>query len=319
MRRTLASGLGVDDHVRDVRPLEADLLLDLARARVGLVEARLRPRGRASGTRRGRRRCAGSEARAAPRRSRSGRRAVTAAAPSASTSRASRTSASGSRCVWMPVISGTAARIAVSSSSAIACASSSGSSPGSFTCSESSVRPSTSTSDEVVHLAHLPHADRGRVRPLAQVASPASGSTCTTTSASGSARLDRRLDRVGGRVALADGGAGRDGDHDVGELAAAGLPHPQPPQLDGRLQRRRSPSSAAASASAGARSISTSTLTLIRRAAASSTSTPTKSAAIGSPFGWPRARERADRRERRACRRSRSPKCSAFDASAALP
>ncbi len=34
------SGLGVDDHVGDVRPLEADLLFDLARACVRVVEAR---------------------------------------------------------------------------------------------------------------------------------------------------------------------------------------------------------------------------------------------------------------------------------------
>src|SRR4051812_46274735 len=38
--RTLASGLGVDDYVRDVRALEPDLLLDLARTGVCLVDRR---------------------------------------------------------------------------------------------------------------------------------------------------------------------------------------------------------------------------------------------------------------------------------------
>ncbi len=146
-RRTLASGLGVDDHVGDVRALEPDPLLDLARARVRLVERRRARRARASGTPRGRRRCAGSAARAA--RSPVASRTIALddrGAVGLDLARPRVASASGSRCVCTPAISGTAARIAVSSCSAIACASSSGSSPGSLTWSESSVLPSTSTS-----------------------------------------------------------------------------------------------------------------------------------------------------------------------------
>ena len=43
---------------------------------------------------------------------------------------------------------------------------------------------------------------------------------------------DRGLDRVGGAVALDDRLAGRDGDHRVGEVVAAGLPQAQAAQLD---------------------------------------------------------------------------------------
>ena len=62
-------------------------------------------------------------------------------------------------------------------------------------------------------------------------ASSSVGSTWTTTSVSGSARCDRLLDRVGRGVALPDRGARRDGDHDVGEVAARRRADPQPPQL----------------------------------------------------------------------------------------
>ena len=54
-------------------------------------------------------------------------------------------------------------------------------------------------------------------------ASEAAGSTWTTTSLPGSTRCDGVLDAVGGGVALADDGAGRHADHDVGERAPAGL------------------------------------------------------------------------------------------------
>ena len=50
--------------------------------------------------------------------------------------------------------------------------------------------------------------------------------------------LDGSLDGVGGRVALADGRGGRDADHDVGELAAPSLPHPEPAQLNRRSNSR---------------------------------------------------------------------------------
>ena len=67
------------------------------------------------------------------------------------------------------------------------CASSSVRSPGSFTCSESSVWPSTWTRDEVVHLAHAPHPTAASCTRSRRSA-PSSGSTWTTTSAFGSAR-----------------------------------------------------------------------------------------------------------------------------------
>jgi class 3 adenylate cyclase/tetratricopeptide (TPR) repeat protein len=50
--------------------------------------------------------------------------------------------------------------------------------------------------------------------------------------------LDGFLDAVRGRVTLTHGGAGRDPDHDVGVVRAAGAPHAQPSQLHGRLERR---------------------------------------------------------------------------------
>ena len=46
-----------------------------------------------------------------------------------------------------------------------------------------------------------------------------------------------RADRVGGCMALADRGARRHGDDDIGELAPGRLAHPQPAELDGRLER----------------------------------------------------------------------------------
>ena len=174
------------------------------------------------------------------------------------------------------------------------CASSSDRSPGSFRCSESSVRPSTSTSVMLCTSRTPRHRDRGGVRALAQ------------------RRVLERLDvddDVGVRAARRSTAAST--------ASAAACPWPtaapggtpittsancRPPAW--RMRRRRSstagcsarsPRSRRASASAGARSISTSTFALISRAAASSTSTPTKSAAIESPFGWPaRASEQAD-------------------------
>src|SRR5581483_4847553 len=111
----------------------------------------------------------------------------TTAAPSASTSRPDPSSVNGSRCVCTPAISGTATRIAASSCSATWCASSSESLPGSFTCSESSVRPPTSSSvmlwtSRTRGTAIAAACARSR-RPTSS-----SGSTWTTTSAFGSAR-----------------------------------------------------------------------------------------------------------------------------------
>ena len=74
-----------------------------------------------------------------------------------------------------------------------------------------------------------------RTRSRSAASAPA-GSTWTTTSLPGSARVHRGLDAVGDGVALADGGAGRDADHDVGERAARRLAQPQPAHLDRRVE-----------------------------------------------------------------------------------
>ena len=193
----------MDDHVGDVRALAADSLLDLARAGVRVVEAARCRRGRASGTRRDRRPCAGTAARAAPAPSPRARLAARRASASASTSAAALVSVSGSRCVWTPAISGTAAQIARSNSSATACASSSDSSPGSLRWSDSSVRPVDVDERDVVHLAHPRHADRGRVRALAQRRVLERLDVDDDVGVRQRA-LDRRLDRVRGSMPLPD-------------------------------------------------------------------------------------------------------------------
>ena len=64
-------------------------------------------------------------------------------------------------------------------------------------------------------------------RSRSAASDPACGSTCTTTSASGSARSDGVLDGVRRRVSLRDGRPGRDADHDVGEVPPGRLAHAQ--------------------------------------------------------------------------------------------
>ena len=235
-RWLIRSRLGVNDHVGDVGPFASDPLLDLARPCVRLVEA-----GRAVEPEREER-----DEPAVVRRNRSSRGSPPVAArtiahgdraPSASTSsrlarlrRAARGASGRRRSPARPRRSPPRAarrwRAPPRASS----------SPGSLTCSESSVLPSTSTSARLC-------TSRTCGTPIAAAcarsrrSASSSGSTWTTTSASGSAPLDGRLDRVGGCMALADRRARRDADHDVGELAAAGLAHPQPPQLDRRPQR----------------------------------------------------------------------------------
>ena len=66
-------------------------------------------------------------------------------------------------------------------------------------------------------------------------ASSSCGSTWTTTSLPGRRFVQRFLDLVCGRVALADGGARRDTDHDVHELPWPSLAHAQPAEGDRRL------------------------------------------------------------------------------------
>ena len=138
-----------------------------------------------------------------------------------------------------------------------------------------------------MYLAHARHAERRRVRALAHGAD-----RLLRLDVDDDIRLRQRvlhgaLDVVGGRVTLAHRRVGGDTDHDVRELAASGLPHPQAPQLDREDWTARIAWRAASSASAGARSMSTPMLRRMRRKAATRTRSATKSAASASPFGWP--------------------------------
>ena len=84
---------------------------------------------------------------------------------------------------------------------------------------------------DVVHLAHARHVERRSVRALAH------GGVCLRRLDVDDdvrlrqRRLHRALDRVGRRVALADGRVVRDADHDVREHAPGRLTHAQAPQL----------------------------------------------------------------------------------------
>ena len=224
---------------------------------------------------------------------------------------------SGSRCVCTPAISGTAARIARSTCSAISCASSSDSSPGSLRCSESSVRPSTSTSASCA--------------PRAPAARASAAACARSRSVASSMRLDV------------------DDDVGFGQRALRPPPRPRPPRRAparpprpaGRRSRRRRTAArrpaacaggaarpaarcaaiaarAAASASAGARSISTSTFTLHQPRRGEQHEHADEERRDRVAVRMAGARERAGRRAP-ATEPARSlPKCSAFDASAAL-
>src|ERR1041385_6679614 len=70
---------------------------------------------------------------------------------------------------------------------------------------------------EIVHLAHARYRDRSRVRALPEI------TASERLDMDDDIRVGKRfrnggLDRVGRGVALTDGGAGSDRDHDVGEL-----------------------------------------------------------------------------------------------------
>ena len=79
---------------------------------------------------------------------------------------------------------------------------------------------------EVVDLAHARHGERCGVRALAHVLVVERLDVDDDVAARQRA-LDRGLDGVGGGVTLPDCGAGRDADDDVGELPSRRLPHPQ--------------------------------------------------------------------------------------------
>ena len=170
---------------------------------------------------------------------------------------------------------------------------------------------------DVVHLAHAADGERGGMGAVADARVVLHRLDMDDHVALGKRALDRVLDRVGDRVPLADGGARRDRDHDVGEVAPGRVAHPQPPHVHGGSIRAIA-SRAASAASAGARSMSTSTFRRISRTAATSTRQATNSAASESPFGYPAAAAASPART--AADPSRSPpKWSAFACSAALP
>ena len=95
---------------------------------------------------------------------------------------------------------------------------------------------------DVVHLANARDVERRGMRALAHVGVGGLDRLDVDDDVRfRQRRLHRALDRVGRRVALADGGAVVDADDDVREHAPRRLPHAQPPQLHRRLARRRSP------------------------------------------------------------------------------
>ena len=86
---------------------------------------------------------------------------------------------------------------------------------------------------DVVHLAHARDAERGGLRAVAD-ARRLLRLDVDDDVAPRQRALHRLLDAVRGSVPLPDRGARRDADHDVRELAAAGLAHPQALELDDR-------------------------------------------------------------------------------------
>ena len=111
-------------------------------------------------------------------------------------------------------------------------------SPGSLRWSETSSPESTETTLTLCTSRTRGTASAAACARSRVACSPPRGSTWTTTSASGSADCTARSTCVGRRVSLPDRLLERDADHDVGEVPARRLPHAQPPQLDGRLDRR---------------------------------------------------------------------------------
>ena len=300
----------MDHDIVNTWRLPPQALLDLAGAGVSLVEARSRVERRASGTRRGPRRCAGTGARAARagdlatiRSTRSRRRRL----------RASDGSVIGSRCVWT-ASTGTAARIAARRARRPRARPRAASSPGSLRCSESSFRPSNSTRGRCGSRA--PGHGRGRrVRAVADVAPRA-------------ARRGRRRRCPAARRSRA-----------ASTASAAAWPWPTPAE-DGTpittsanwrpppgasaagearppARARRSPHAPQPRRPAARDPSARRRCTRISRAAAARTSTATKSAAIESPFGYPARTSRSPTSTASEPARS-VPKWTAFDASAAL-
>ncbi len=91
---------------------------------------------------------------------------------------------------------------------------------------------------EVVELANPGDRHRRFAHALAQGDLGTGGLDVDDDVASGERPLDCGLDAVCDGVPLADRGARRDSDHDVGERPTGSLPQSQPPYVDRRLERR---------------------------------------------------------------------------------
>ena len=167
---------------------------------------------------------------------------------------------------------------------------------------ERDLEPSVDLEDaEVVDLPHLRDAERGRQHALAELGVRLARLDVDDDVGVGQRSRERVLDPVGGGMALPDGGARSDPDDDVGEVLAARLAHPEPPELDRRVERGDRRPRRVLGVDAGVRSMSTSTFRRRSRAAAATiTSAATKSAAIASPSGNPSAAadEAGEHRER---------------------
>ena len=82
---------------------------------------------------------------------------------------------------------------------------------------------------DVVHLTHARHPQRRGQSTLGQVGACLGGLDVDDDVRPGHGALDRLLDRVGSRMALADRRARRDADDHVGEMATRRPAHAQAP------------------------------------------------------------------------------------------
>ena len=198
-----------------------------------------------------------------------------------------------------------ASRIACSTCSAISCAWSSGSSPGSFRWSETSMRAVDVEHRQVVDLAHVRDGERRRESALADSAVASARLDVDDDVDSRERLVERVLDAVGGGVPLADRRTGRDADDDVGEVLSPGAPKPQP------CAARRGGSSPAIAcrairaSSSGERSMSTSTFRLSQTHRSDHDEPGHEERRDRVARRESRARPRRGRRARRASRRGR--------------
>ena len=169
------------------------------------------------------------DARSRPRASRS------TSAPSGASASAARPAARGASAPTRPP--GTACRSPARPAVATACASSSVRSPGSLRWSETSSAVADERRRRCASRARAGRPAPRRARARAARPRPR-GLDVDDDVAPRQRALDRLLDRVGRRMPLADAGVRRDADDDVREVAPGRLAHPQPPQLDRRIQRR---------------------------------------------------------------------------------